>query len=103
MLQRLDVCRILDSYERFYLIISHCKSRLDLYLPPIVDVQGRGKMGKDSRLIKQAKEVLQIEAQGILDLVERIGPEFEQAVGMILNSKGRVILTGIGKSGFYLH
>jgi arabinose-5-phosphate isomerase len=99
MLQRLDVCRILDSYERFYLIISHCKSRLDPCLAPIVDVQGRGKMGKDSRLIKQAKEVLQIEAQGILDLVERIGPEFEQAVGMILNSKGRVILTGIGKSG----
>jgi arabinose-5-phosphate isomerase len=83
----------------FYLIISHCKSRLDPCLAPIVDVQGRGKMGKDSRLIKQAKEVLQIEAQGILDLVERIGPEFEQAVGMILSSKGRVILTGIGKSG----
>jgi arabinose-5-phosphate isomerase len=56
-------------------------------------------MRKDSRLIKQAREVLQIEAQGILDLVERIGPEFEQVVEMILNSKGRVILTGIGKSG----
>jgi arabinose-5-phosphate isomerase len=56
-------------------------------------------MGKVSRLIKQAREVLQIEAQGILDLIERIGPEFEQAVEMILNSRGRVIFTGIGKSG----
>jgi arabinose-5-phosphate isomerase len=56
-------------------------------------------MKKSSRLIKQAREVLQIEAQGILDLIERIGPEFVQAVEMILNSKGRVILTGIGKSG----
>ena len=56
-------------------------------------------MKKSSSLIKQAREVLQIEAQGILDLIERIGPEFEQAVEMILNSKGRVILTGIGKSG----
>lgn len=56
-------------------------------------------MRKGSRLIKQAREVLQIEAQGILDLIERIGPEFEQTVEMILNSKGRVILTGIGKSG----
>lgn len=55
---------------------------------------------KTSRgLIKQAREVLQIEAQGILDLVERIGLEFQQAVEMILQSKGRVILTGIGKSG----
>jgi arabinose-5-phosphate isomerase len=56
-------------------------------------------MKKNRRLIRQAREVLQIEAQGILDLVERIGQEFEQAVEMILQSKGRVILTGIGKSG----
>jgi arabinose-5-phosphate isomerase len=55
---------------------------------------------KGSRsLIRQAAEVLQIEAQGILDLVDRIGSEFEQAVEMILHSKGRVIVTGIGKSG----
>ncbi|MBW1858131.1 MAG: KpsF/GutQ family sugar-phosphate isomerase [Deltaproteobacteria bacterium] len=56
-------------------------------------------MGKVSKLIQQAREVLQIEAQGVLGLIERIGPEFEQAVEMILNSKGRVIFTGIGKSG----
>ena len=56
-------------------------------------------MKKDFSVIRQAREVLQIEAQGILDLIDRIGPEFEQAVEMILNSSGRVILTGIGKSG----
>jgi arabinose-5-phosphate isomerase len=56
-------------------------------------------MKRNRRTIRQAKEVLQIEAQGILDLVERIGLEFEQAVEMILQSRGRVILTGIGKSG----
>ena len=50
-------------------------------------------------IIEQAKEVLKIEAQGILDLVDKIGPEFEQAVELILKSKGRVIMTGIGKSG----
>lgn len=48
---------------------------------------------------EQAKEVLNIEAQAILDLVERIGPEFERAAHMILEAKGRVILTGMGKSG----
>ena len=57
------------------------------------------RMKRNTRLIGQAREVLQIEAQGILDLVERIGLEFEQAVDMILQGKGRVILTGIGKSG----
>jgi arabinose-5-phosphate isomerase len=56
-------------------------------------------MKKDFSVIRQAREVLQIEAQGILDLIDRIGPAFEQAVEMILGSKGRVILTGIGKSG----
>ncbi len=50
-------------------------------------------------VIEQAKEVLKIEAQSILDLVERVGPEFEKAVDMILKAKGRVILTGMGKSG----
>ncbi|UCF57153.1 MAG: KpsF/GutQ family sugar-phosphate isomerase [Deltaproteobacteria bacterium] len=50
-------------------------------------------------VIEQVKEVLEIEAQAIMDLVDRIGPEFEKAVQMILKAKGRVILTGMGKSG----
>jgi arabinose-5-phosphate isomerase len=50
-------------------------------------------------VIEQAKEVLKIEAQSILALVERIGKEFEDMVDTILESKGRVILTGMGKSG----
>ena len=50
-------------------------------------------------LIEQAKEVLQIEAQSILGLMEQIGPTFSEAVSIILKAKGRVILTGMGKSG----
>jgi arabinose-5-phosphate isomerase len=50
-------------------------------------------------VIEQVKDVLKIEAQAILDLMDRVGPEFERAVQMILKSKGRVILTGMGKSG----
>lgn len=50
-------------------------------------------------VIEQAKEVLKIEAQSILNLVERVGPDFEKTIEMILNAKGRVILTGMGKSG----
>ncbi|MFO7986916.1 MAG: KpsF/GutQ family sugar-phosphate isomerase [Desulfatiglandaceae bacterium] len=50
-------------------------------------------------VIKQAREVLRIEAEGILDLMERIGHEFEAAVNMIIKAKGRVIFTGMGKSG----
>lgn len=50
-------------------------------------------------VVEEAKDVLKTEAQGILSLVDRVGPEFEKAVDMIMNAKGRVILTGIGKSG----
>ncbi len=50
-------------------------------------------------IIEQAREVLRVEAEGILALIERVGPEFEKAVEAILSATGRVILTGIGKSG----
>lgn len=50
-------------------------------------------------IIEQAREVLRVEAEGILGLVERVGPEFVKAVEAILSATGRVILTGIGKSG----
>ena len=50
-------------------------------------------------IVEYAKEVLRIESESISSLIKRIGPEFERAVNMILNAPGRVILTGIGKSG----
>lgn len=50
-------------------------------------------------LLKEAQKVLEIEAQGILDLIPKLGPDFEKAVEAIYQLKGRVILTGIGKSG----
>jgi len=49
--------------------------------------------------IRQAKEVLQIEAESILKLVDKVGSSFARAVDLIYRSKGRVIVTGIGKSG----
>ncbi len=49
--------------------------------------------------IKQAKEVLRIEAESILRLIDRLGSEFTRAVELIYHSKGRVIVAGIGKSG----
>ena len=46
-----------------------------------------------------AAQVLEIEAQAILDLRERLGAGFEQAVGVLLGCAGRVVVTGMGKSG----
>ena len=50
-------------------------------------------------VLKQAKEVLQIEAEGILGIVDRLDDSFVKMVDLIWKTKGRVILTGIGKSG----
>lgn len=49
--------------------------------------------------IEDAKEVLCIEEQGLAAIRERIGKEFLQAIDMILTCPGRVVITGIGKSG----
>jgi arabinose-5-phosphate isomerase len=46
-----------------------------------------------------AKKVLQTEAAAILSLVDRIDAQFEQAVRLLLDCRGRVIVTGMGKSG----
>jgi len=49
--------------------------------------------------LKEAKNVLRIEADSILDLIKKIDHNFSKAVEIISTSKGRVIVTGIGKSG----
>jgi arabinose-5-phosphate isomerase len=49
--------------------------------------------------IELARNVLRTEAQAILGLVDRLGDAFQDAVGLLLQCKGRVILTGMGKSG----
>ncbi|NPU83716.1 MAG: KpsF/GutQ family sugar-phosphate isomerase [Syntrophaceae bacterium] len=49
--------------------------------------------------IAQAKEVLKIEAESILGLMNRLDRNFSRAVNLIWKSKGRVIVSGIGKSG----
>jgi len=50
-------------------------------------------------IIKEAIKVLQIEAEGILGLVDRIDDNFPKMVELICRSSGRLIISGIGKSG----
>ncbi|MFO7716892.1 SIS domain-containing protein [Desulfosarcina sp.] len=50
-------------------------------------------------IVDEARQVLQIEADGILRLIDRLDQRFEQMVAAILNATGRVIVSGIGKSG----
>ena len=56
-------------------------------------------MNNHRAAIERAREVLKIEAQSILSLVDKIDRNFSRAVNTIYQCKGRVIITGIGKSG----
>lgn len=50
-------------------------------------------------VISQAIDVLKQEAESILKLTDKIGHDFEKTVEVICRSTGRVIISGIGKSG----
>ena len=44
-------------------------------------------------------QALRNEAQAVLDLIPKMDDQFEQAVSLMLHCKGKVIVTGVGKSG----
>ncbi len=49
--------------------------------------------------LEEAKRVLKIEAQAILNAMERLDESFEKAVDIICECSGKVVVAGIGKSG----
>ncbi len=50
-------------------------------------------------MINRAKKVLKIESEAVAALIDRIDERFEMAVQIILECEGRVVVTGMGKSG----
>jgi arabinose-5-phosphate isomerase len=50
-------------------------------------------------MIEIARKVLTIEAEAVSALADRIGEEFNQAIEMILACQGRLVISGMGKSG----
>lgn len=53
----------------------------------------------EDQSVKLARNVLRIEGESILRLIDRVDHNFSRAVELIYRSSGRVIVTGIGKSG----
>jgi arabinose-5-phosphate isomerase len=58
-----------------------------------------GRAPKQDATLALAREVLEIEAKAVTDLIDRLDQSFTQAVEMILGCRGRVVVSGIGKSG----
>jgi arabinose-5-phosphate isomerase len=50
-------------------------------------------------IVQEAKRVLRVEAQSLLELAERIDENFSRAVELLYHCKGKVVLMGMGKSG----
>ena len=53
----------------------------------------------EEQIISKGKEVIRIEGEAVLNLIDSIDNNFARTVKLIFDSKGRVVFTGMGKSG----
>jgi arabinose-5-phosphate isomerase len=51
------------------------------------------------KILREAKRVFEVEARAVLDLKDRINGDFVSAVEILGTCKGKIIVTGMGKSG----
>ena len=56
-------------------------------------------MSKDRKIIDIARQVIDDEVEALIGLKEYIDENFEEIIDVIYKCKGRLIFTGIGKSG----
>ncbi|MGB6066925.1 MAG: KpsF/GutQ family sugar-phosphate isomerase [Desulfomonilaceae bacterium] len=59
--------------------------------PGICDLKGRA--------VEIARQVLEVEIEGIRSVMERLDERFDACVDMLYSLRGRIIITGVGKSG----
>ena len=56
-------------------------------------------MDKAQIFLDTARRVIRTEAEGLTQLSDGLGKEFAQAVELMLGARGRIIVSGMGKSG----
>ena len=56
-------------------------------------------MKEEKNIIKRATECLEMEASAIMALIPRLNEDFLRAVQLIRDCKGKIVVTGVGKSG----
>ncbi len=54
---------------------------------------------EETKILQSAKEVFEIEAKSVLELSNRLNSSFVQAINILYACKGRVVISGMGKSG----
>lgn len=62
-------------------------------------MKSRKRIVTKDNILDIAKKVLKTEAEAVYALIDKLNSDFEKAVDIIFSSKGRVVVTGMGKSG----
>ena len=62
-------------------------------------MQSRDICKISGRALEIARQVLEIEIEGIRSVMSRLNSSFEECVDMLYSLRGRIIVTGVGKSG----
>jgi arabinose-5-phosphate isomerase len=57
----------------------------------------------DAALLTSGRRTLELEGQAVSQLAEGLGVSFTAACHLILETQGRIIVTGMGKSGHIAH
>ncbi len=65
----------------------------------MTSVHGPEARGRADSLLGEARRVLRLEARSVERLAERVGEEFRAGVMLLARCSGRVVVSGIGKSG----
>jgi D-arabinose 5-phosphate isomerase GutQ len=52
-----------------------------------------------STVLSEARQGFELQAKALHQIAERLGAEYERALGLLFESRGRVVVCGIGKSG----
>jgi arabinose-5-phosphate isomerase len=60
---------------------------------------GNRERDMDVRIVSRGQQVLRIESESVAALIDRLDRSFIEAVYMLHSTRGRVVVTGIGKSG----
>jgi arabinose-5-phosphate isomerase len=71
----------------------------DARLHLVGDFTRMNKPADGKSLIEMGREALRIEAQAVASLVDRLGNDFDKACRLLLACPGRVVVSGMGKSG----
>jgi arabinose-5-phosphate isomerase len=72
---------------------------MDLYFGEVTNLLHPHELADTERFLALAREVLDIEADAVRGLKERLGEPFIAALRLVMATKGRVVVTGMGKSG----